>query len=100
MQPPSAPPAPAKPVSFAATRVLGALAMAAWIWLVISAINEKKEVDRIARSSLLDASALQISQLVDQALLSLAVPFSIALGLSVLYVVSLGSAWMNVHQRG
>jgi len=71
-------------------KVFGLLAVAAWIWAAVVAFTQKSDVDEITNSSFIDASAPQISQLVDQALLALAVPACIAITLTVVFFVCVG----------
>ncbi len=61
-----------------------------WLLAFFVALAKHNDVTGITEDSLIDASALQISQLVDQALLQILPYVVAALGLTTLFVVLFG----------
>jgi hypothetical protein len=66
--------------------------LGAWAWTTWAAFSEAGDVDDIANDAVIDASAVQISQIADQAIVSVMPLFALSLALTALTVFVLGGA--------
>ena len=92
--PPDPMPEPANSSSSRAvsSALLGAVAVAAWAWTCVKAFTLHNDLTDIADSYIIDASAIQISQLADQSQLELMPYLAASFGLTTLFLVDLGYA--------
>lgn len=73
----------------------GVLAAAAWAYTAFGAAQNHSEINDIANDFFRDASAIQISQVSDQALVEIVPFFAASAGLTVLMFLFLGLALLK-----
>lgn len=79
--------------------IAGAAVLVAWGNVVLQGFKQPSDVDDIAGNRFLDASAIQISQLADQATVRLLGALSIAGGITGAFVVLLAFALLFSARR-